>query len=410
MGDQRPAEELYDLRTDPHELNTLASSAAYRATLAELRASLDKWIKETGDQGETPEPSLPDEERSRVEVDGWCSAGGSARVSRGEGVLRFECRGKNNQLIRSYVTEGGPLELRFRPRSSDAPLRSAGFGTIEEIAGLPKTRFPVDFTTGEWREYRVPFHVEGFLARLIFDFGDAEGTAEFEWIRLYRDGRELAAWDFGGWRALFDGKTLAGWHVAARPEDIGRNFWTVRDGAITCDSRGRKDHDYVWLLSDGEYGDLELKLKVRRFAQSTGNSGVQVRSRYDPAAFRLDGPQVDIHPPAPWRTGLIYDETRGAQRWIYPSLPDWNIEPRQGPAKWTWKDDGWNDIEIVCRGTTIRTTVNGILIADLNGSGILDDGNHRARNVGLRGHIGLQLHSRDELLIQYKDLFVRALD
>jgi hypothetical protein len=32
------------------------------------------------------------------------------------------------------------------------------------------------------------------------------------------------------------------------------------------------------------------------------------------------------------------------------------------------------------------------------------------RNVGLRGHIGLQLHSRDELLIQYKDLFVRALD
>jgi hypothetical protein len=414
MGDKRPAEELYDLRTDAHELNNLASSPAHRATLAELKASLDGWIEETRDQGETPEPSVPEEDRSRVEVDGWCSAGGRARVSRGTGALQMECRGKNSQLIRSYVTEGGAMELRFRARSSDARLRSAGFGTIEEIAGSPKTRFLVDFTAGDWREYRVPFRVEGFLARLIFDFGDAEGTAEFAWIRLYRDGLLLAGWDFGGWTALFDGTTLAGWHVGARPEDIDKNFWTVREGAITCDSRGRRDHDYVWLLSDGEYGDFELKLKVRGFGESTGNSGVQVRSRYDRGAFWLDGPQVDVHPPGPWRTGLIYDETRGTRRWVFPSLPDWNIEPGQGPPRWTWKqsgeDDGWNTLEIVCRGTTIRTTVNGIPIADFNGAGILDDANHRARGVGLRGHIGLQLHSRDELLIQYKDLFVRALD
>jgi hypothetical protein len=410
MGDKRPADELYDLRTDPHELNNLASSPEHRATLAELKASLDAWINETGDKGETPEPSIPEEERSRVEVEGWCSVGGRALVSRGAGGLRFECWGKNNQLIRSYVTEGGAMELRFRARSNGARLRSAGFGTIEEIAGSPKTRFPVDFAAGEWREYRVPFRVEGFLARLILDFGDAEGTAEFEWIRLYRDGRPLAAWDFSGSTALFDGKTLAGWHVAARPEDMSKNFWTVRKGAITCDSRGRKEHDYVWLVSDGEYGDFELKLRVRGFAESAGNSGIQVRSRYDRDAFWLDGPQVDIHPPGPWRTGLIYDETRGTQRWVFPSLPDWEIEPRQGPPKWTWKHDGWNDVEIVCRGTTIRTTVNGIPIADFNGAGILDDANHRARKVGLRGHIGLQLHSRDELLIEYKDLFARALD
>ncbi len=212
-----------------------------------------------------------------------------------------------------------------------------------------------------------------------------------------------------GWTSLFDGSTLKGWRVAARPADRKKDFWTVRDGAITCDSLGRRDHDYVWLLSDGEYGDFELRLKVRGFEKSPGNSGVQVRSRYDDAAFWLDGPQVDIHPPAPWRTGLIYDETRGVRRWIFPSLPDWNIEPANGPKQWKWEQDGWNSVEIRCEGASIRTTVNGIRIADLNGNGLLDDESHRSRNVGLKGHIGLQLHVKDELLIQYKDISIRPL-
>ncbi len=213
----------------------------------------------------------------------------------------------------------------------------------------------------------------------------------------------------GDWVPLFDGSTLKGWSVAARPADRDRNFWTVRDGAITCDSLGRRDHDYVWLLSDGEYGDFELTLKVRGFANSPGNSGIQVRSRYDTAAYWLDGPQVDVHPPAPWRTGLIYDETRGVRRWIFPSLPDWNIDPSNGPKQWKWNADGWNTIEVRCEGTSITTVVNGVRIAALDGKGLLDDENHRSRGAGMKGHIGLQLHVKDELFIQYKDISVRAL-
>ncbi len=217
----------------------------------------------------------------------------------------------------------------------------------------------------------------------------------------------------GGWTPLFDGKTLNGWRVAAKPQDSPRNFWSVRDGAITCDSRGRKEHDYVWLIHEKEYGDFELRLKVRGFRDSTGNSGVQVRSRYDYSTWWLDGPQVDVNPPAAWRTGLIYDETREVKRWIFPSLPDWNIAESNGPRAWKWRfsdeGDGWNDLLIVCRGASIKTTLNGLPMADLDGAGILDDGAHRKHNVGLRGHIALQLHVRDDLLIQYKDIFVREL-
>ena len=217
-----------------------------------------------------------------------------------------------------------------------------------------------------------------------------------------------------GWQSLFDGRTLAGWHVAARPGDEGKSFWQVRDGAITCDSRGRPDHDYVWLVSDGEYGDFELRLLVRGFRQVPGNSGIQFRSRYDRAAFWLDGPQVDVHPPAPWRTGLVYDETRGAQRWIHPSLPDWSIEPRHGPREWRWRGaeegDGWNEIHLTCRGTKVTAEVNGITIADFDGAGILDDEAHRRHGVGLRGHFALQLHKGDELLIEFRAIRVRPLD
>jgi hypothetical protein len=217
----------------------------------------------------------------------------------------------------------------------------------------------------------------------------------------------------GDWQSLFDGKTLAGWHVAARPADRGKGFWLVRDGALTCDSMGDKDHDYVWLVSDAEYTDFELALEVRGFKESPGNSGIQFRSRYDETLGWLHGPQVDVHPAAPWRTGLIYDETQEARRWIFPSLEDWRIEPSQGPERWVWhagtERDGWNEVRLVCRGAHVETVVNGVVIADYDGKGVLDDEAHRRRQVGLSGHLALQLHASDELRIQYRNIRIRPL-
>ncbi len=216
------------------------------------------------------------------------------------------------------------------------------------------------------------------------------------------------------WTPLFDGKTLQGWQVAAKPADREVQYWKVTDGAITCDSRGRKDHDYVWLIHQKEFDDFELKLKVRGFRDSPGNSGVQVRSRYDSTEFWLDGPQVDVNPPAAWRTGLIYDETREAKRWIFPSLKNWEIDDSHAPRGWKWKfsdeGDGWNDLRIICRGPNISTFLNGLPAADLKGEGLLNDESHRRHNVGMRGHIALQLHMRDELYIQYKDIRIKTLE
>jgi uncharacterized sulfatase len=54
----KPPEELYDLTTDPHEINNLAGSADHAAVLKEHRAALEQWIADTKDLGEVPEKEL----------------------------------------------------------------------------------------------------------------------------------------------------------------------------------------------------------------------------------------------------------------------------------------------------------------------------------------------------------------
>lgn len=211
--------------------------------------------------------------------------------------------------------------------------------------------------------------------------------------------------------SLFNGKNLAGWTVKCKPQDKDKEFWKVDGGMILCDSIGHRDHDYVWLMTDKEFGDFELAIKFQAFKESSGNSGVQVRSRYDDEAGWLDGPQVDIHPSMPWRTGLIYDETRGERRWINPSLKSAAIDISYAPKQWKFKyageEDGWNDLTIICRGFRIKTILNGFVMSDYDGTGVLDNDTHKIREVGQRGHIALQLHTRDELRIRFKEIVVQ---
>jgi N-sulfoglucosamine sulfohydrolase len=46
---KRPAEELYDLRKDPGQINNVAMKEEYARTKKDLRAALDKWMRDTGD-------------------------------------------------------------------------------------------------------------------------------------------------------------------------------------------------------------------------------------------------------------------------------------------------------------------------------------------------------------------------
>jgi len=46
---KRPAEELYDLRNDPHQIRNVAGSAEFAVALDRLRKRVEEWMRETGD-------------------------------------------------------------------------------------------------------------------------------------------------------------------------------------------------------------------------------------------------------------------------------------------------------------------------------------------------------------------------
>jgi len=55
FSNERPAEELYDIKKDPYELNNLANHPNYLETKNEYAGVLENWIKETDDKGQYAE-------------------------------------------------------------------------------------------------------------------------------------------------------------------------------------------------------------------------------------------------------------------------------------------------------------------------------------------------------------------
>jgi len=209
-----------------------------------------------------------------------------------------------------------------------------------------------------------------------------------------------------GFVKLFDGKTLKGWTINCLPKDKEQaaKAWTVDRGTLLANTMGRRDHFYILLTTDKEYGDFVFRLRFQVGRDVKGNSGIQIRSRYIPETGWMEGPQIDIDPPNPkGTTGKLWSEGPGEHRWL-------SNEPIEG-VKFFCADqgDGWNDLEISAKGMKVKSVLNGVTVVDYDGSGTLDDELHRKHNVGTKGVIALQIHSGDELNLRFKDLRIKEL-
>ncbi|MFN2180910.1 MAG: sulfatase-like hydrolase/transferase [Candidatus Promineifilaceae bacterium] len=127
---QRPPEELYDLQSDPYELHNLVtgSSAALpdeaQSALFRMRAALESWIEETGDQGGEPE------DPEAVDV-----GGGPGGKKKGKSA-------KNKQSVRSGK------------RGAGARTAAAVVGAAQSVGPLVLSRVGVMFAGG--REVSSP--------------------------------------------------------------------------------------------------------------------------------------------------------------------------------------------------------------------------------------------------------------
>lgn len=169
----------------------------------------------------------------------------------------------------------------------------------------------------------------------------------------------LSAKEKDGWKSLFNGKDLDGWHQLN-----GKAFFTVSNGEIVGTTV--PDTPNSFLATDQNYGDFILELDL--LVDEDMNSGIQFRSLSSQEVMngRVHGYQCEVDPSARAWSGGIYDEAR--RGWLYTN----EFNPA---AKAAFKHGDWNHYRIECVGSSIRTWLNGIpvayLIDDLTPSGLI---------------------------------------
>lgn len=93
----RPEEELYDLRSDPYEINNLAGDPDHADRLAEMRGRLDTWMEETGDLGREPES----EEMYDSDMAPYLQ-----KNKKGGGTSQHEILKRNIAIMKQWAAEG----------------------------------------------------------------------------------------------------------------------------------------------------------------------------------------------------------------------------------------------------------------------------------------------------------------
>jgi arylsulfatase A-like enzyme len=132
MRTRRPAEELYDTKVDPHQIDNLAAQPAHRATLVRMREAVTAWMSRIGDQG---------------------------LVNESEMIERMWPGGVQPVTAQPYIVPR---------RTTEAPARQASMkidGPAEVVIYVPTQGASIGYTTEAgptptWRLYSGPILVE----------------------------------------------------------------------------------------------------------------------------------------------------------------------------------------------------------------------------------------------------------
>ena len=165
---------------------------------------------------------------------------------------------------------------------------------------------------------------------------------------------------------FFNGRDLAGW--------VGNNeLWSVESGEIVGKTPGLKRNEF--LISEMSADDFHLTVDVKLVANE-GNSGIQFRSESLPDG-EIKGYQADVG--VDW-WGKLYEENGRGLLW--PKSGEANVKPGE-----------WNTYEIIAKGATIITKINGVECVNL-----VDELGAR------RGVFAFQLHAGGKTEVRFKNI------
>ena len=211
-----------------------------------------------------------------------------------------------------------------------------------------------------------------------------------------------------GFKPIFDGRSLEGW-------DGNPKFWRVEEGAITGEATPanpcRENTFLIW--RGGEPADFELRLE---FKLISGNSGVQYRSREEPAKWGrwvVGGYQADIAYDDTW-CAVLHEERSGSPGRSIMAVPGQKVVAGENhesrvvgkfgdvaELRKKVKRGQWNEYRIIAQGNHLRQIINGQLMIDVT------DNDPQFRRF--RGILAFQLHGGFPMKVQFRNIRLKEL-
>ena len=204
-----------------------------------------------------------------------------------------------------------------------------------------------------------------------------------------------------GFRALFNGKDLSGWHgfnphqglkltgekkaadLAKQRADLPLH-WRVENGELINAGTG------PYATTDEEFGDIELRIEYKTVAKA--DSGIYLRGN----------PQIQI-----WDLNQVFDPKKPDRK---PHLGSGGLfnntpgTPGRDPLVIADKPFGeWNTFRIVQKGDITTVWLNGKLVVD---HAKMENYSDRAQPLPAKGPLMLQTHGGE---IRWRNLFVKTL-
>ena len=193
------------------------------------------------------------------------------------------------------------------------------------------------------------------------------------------------------WIPLQDGKSLAGWKAAERPES-----WVVEDGVFV--SHGERAHlFYIGKVGKHDFKNFEFSAEV--MTSPGANSGIYVHTKWQGPGWPEAGYEIQVinsNPPAEKMNGYIEYKMTGS---IYAVRNTW-----VAPAK----DNEWFNYRIRVVGKTIQTFINDRLICEYaEPENAFRPPDKKGRLLG-SGTFALQAHDPGSV-VKYRNMKVRIL-
>ena len=201
-----------------------------------------------------------------------------------------------------------------------------------------------------------------------------------------------------GWRLLFDGRSLTGWHAfgksgAGAPGKA--QGWDIVDGTLIAMGKGTDSTDDI--VTDDEFGNFELVADWKVGPQANSGIFYGVVEQGTKAIYET-GPEYQLIDEDGWPDKLEDWQKNGADYAMHP--------PKVKSAKPAGQ---WNHTRILVNGTHVQLFLNGAATADferwtpeweqLKKTGKWKD--YPKYGVAKSGRIGLQNHGN---VVTFRDI------